>query len=312
MTLLTRSRPGWMAVELRPDQTRVAHVIRSGAGRPRLALRAGFDRAGSDADDLARLRRSIGLQHYRCTTSVDGNAYQIVALNAPAVSAAEMNAALRWSIKDSLDFAAEDALIESLAVPRDGVAPGRPAAILAVAARRDRVGARVQAFQRSRVPLKVIDVAETAQRNLAALFEQGDRGLAFLSFTDKGGLLTFTCRGELYASRRIDVAASALADDAPADVREQRFERIALELQRSLDNFDRLFSQVVLQCVRVAPHGGREALVAYLRDNLALPVELADLDSVVDCDDGARFASVAEQADWLHVVGLALREEAGA
>lgn len=301
-----------MAVELRPDQARVAHVVRAAAGRPRLALRAGFDRAGSDADDLARLRRSLGLQHYRCTTSIDSSAYQIVALSAPAVSAAELNAALRWGIKDSLDFPAEDAMIESLGVPRDGVAPGRPASILAVAARRDRVGARVEAFQRSRVPLKVIDVAETAQRNLAALFEQGDRGLAFLSFTDKGGLLTFTRRGELYALRRIDVAASALADDAPAEVREQRFERIALELQRSLDNFDRLFSQVALQGVLVAPHQGREALVAYLRDNLALPVEPADLDSVVDCDEDARFANVAEQADWLHVVGLALREEAAA
>ena len=124
---MTRSRPGWMAVELRPDQARVAHVVRAAAGRPRLALRAGFDRAGSDADDLARLRRSLGLQHYRCTTSIDSSAYQIVALSAPAVSAAELNAALRWGIKDSLDFPAEDAMIESLGVPRDGVAPGRPA-----------------------------------------------------------------------------------------------------------------------------------------------------------------------------------------
>jgi MSHA biogenesis protein MshI len=305
------SRPGWMAIELRPDHVRVAHVVRSGPQRARLALRRRFERAGTDAEDLARLRRSLGLQHYRCTTSVDTAAYQIVALNAPMVPGHEMNTALRWGIKDSLDFPADDALIDSLTVPADGAAAGRAPMVLAVAARRDRVGARVQSFQRGKVPLKVIDVAETAQRNLAALFEQPDRGLAFLSFTERGGLLTFTRNGELYALRHIDVGAASLSDQAPAPARLQQFERIALELQRSLDNFDRMFSQIALQRVLVAPHDGREALVAHLRENLAPPIEPAELESCIDCTDSP-FEGLAEQAEWLHPIGLALREEATA
>ena len=305
-------RPGWMAIELRAEQVRIAHVVRSGPRRARLEMRRQVERAGTDTDDLARLRRSFGLQHYRCTTSVDPAAYQIVALNAPAVAAAEMNTALRWGIKDALDFPPDDALIDSLAVPTDGAPAGRAPMVLAVAARRDRVGARVQAFQRSGVPLKVVDIAETAQRNLATLYEQPDRALAFLSFTDRGGLLTFTRNGELYALRHIDVGASALADSAPAETRQLQFERIALELQRSLDNFDRMFSQLALQRVLVAPHDGREALIAWLRDNLAPPIEAADLDGIVDCDADASFANLAEQAAWLHPIGLALRHEVSA
>lgn len=299
-----------MAVDLRRERVRVAHVVRTRPQRPRVTLLRSFDRAGSDADDLIRLRKSLGLHLYRCTTSADPASYQVVQLQAPTVPAAEVNAALRWGLKDSLDFPVEDALIDSLDVPSGDAGAGRTPQVLAIVARRDRVGARVQAFQRAGIPLEVIDVAEAAQRNLAALFEQADRGLAFLAFAGNGGLLTFTRNGELYALRHIDVATAALSDSAPEAARQLLFERIALELQRSLDNFDRLFSQVALQRMLVAPHDGRDSLVAYLRQNLALTIEGAELESVFDCVDAAGFGDAAEQANWLHPLGLALREEA--
>lgn len=298
-----------MAVDLRPSKLRVAHVVRSRAGPPRLALLRSFERTGSDVDDLGRVRRLLGLQHYRCTTSADASSYQIVQMNAPAVADDEMHGALRWGVKDSLDFPVDDALIDSLSVPADGAAPGRASLVLAVAARRDRVTARVRAFQRSGVPLKVIDIAEAAQRNLAALFAQPDRALAFLAFDDHGGLLTFTRNGELYALRQIDATTRSLADDAPAAARLVVFERIALELQRSLDNFDRLFSQLPLQRVLVAPHDGCAALVEHLRQNLSPLIETADLASVFACDADASIGNLAEQAGWLRPLGLALRDE---
>jgi MSHA biogenesis protein MshI len=304
-----QTRPGWMAIDLRPASLRVAHVVRVKGGVPRLALLRGFERNGSDADDLGRLRRSLGLQNYRCTTSADASSYQIVQMNTPTVPKDEMRGALRWGVKDALDFPVDDALIEALEVPADGAAPGRGRLVLAVAARRDRMTARVQAFQRSGVPLKVIDIAEAAQRNLASLFEQRDRALAFLAFDEHGGLLTFTRNGELYAVRHIEATTKALADAAPAPARLLVFERIALELQRSLDNFDRLFSQLALQRVLVAPHDGCAALVAHLRENLTPLVETAELGSVFDCDADASLGNLADQAGWLRPLGLALRDE---
>lgn len=297
-----------MAVTLQQGSVRVAHVVRARTGPPRLALLARFERSGTDAEDLGKLRRSLSLQHYRCTTAADASAYQIVQLNAPAVPAAEMNAALRWSVKDSLDFPVDDALIDSFDVPVDGSPMGRARLVLTVAARRERIAARIQAFQRAGVPLSVIDIGEAAQRNLAALFEQPDRALAFLTFDQQGGLLTFTRNGELYAQRRIDATTKTLSSSAPSQAREQLFERIALELQRSLDNFDRLFSQLALQRVLVGPFDGASSLVAYLAANLAPPVEAADLAGVFACDKGADLGGPVEQAEWLYPLGLALRE----
>jgi MSHA biogenesis protein MshI len=304
------TRPGWMAIALAARHLQAAHVVRPPGKRPLLALRRRVERMGDDdVDELARLRRALDLQRFRCTTAIDPSAYRIVQVNAPTVAPSEVNAALRWSMKDALDFPPEDAVVDSLAIPQGGASTGRAPLVLAVAARRERVAARMRAFQRARVPLAAIDIGETAQRNIAALFEQPGRGLAFLAFCAGGGLLTITMNGELYALRVIDVKAAALADGSDSDTRRQLHDRIALEVQRSLDNFDRLFSQIALDRLLVAPYAGAATLVASLRDSLALPVALAELDDVLDYGAEARFASGAEQSEWLHAVGLALRDE---
>lgn len=307
-----QTHAGWMAVAIRPQQIELAHVLpAAGAARPRLAVLDAVPRErGTEAEALARLRRPFALQRYRCSTVLDTGSYQFVQLNAPTVPPEEMKSALRWAVKDSLDFPADDAVIDALQVPTDGAPLGRPPLSFAIAARKERVADKVRAFQKAKIRLRVIDVTETAQRNLAALFEQPGRGLAMLAFHEAGGLLTFTRDGELFASRRIDIPASALAlsDDADAPRRDGLFERVGLEVQRSLDNFDRQFSQIALQRLLVAAPTGAAALVSYLASNLYLPVETVNLAEVMDIDAFPALKEPTEQARWLEAIGLSLRD----
>jgi MSHA biogenesis protein MshI len=302
-------RSGWMAIDLQPKCVRAAHLVRHRPGRASVALLREFERSGSDGEDLLRVRKAIGLGGLRCTTALDAGAYHVAQLAAPAVPPAEAKEALRWAIKDSIDFAAEEAIVDSMPVPADATRVGRAPQIIAVAARRERVRARMQAFAGAGVKLAAIDVAEIAQRNLAALYEQPDRGLAFLAFDEHGGLLTFTRNGELYALRHLDVGTRALGPEGSAAARQLLLERITLELQRSLDNFDRQFSQVALQRLVVAPFAGRDGLVAELQDMLSVPVEAAELDEALDFENGSAIAGEALQSQWLLAIGLALRQE---
>jgi len=308
-----QTQAGWMAVALKPQQIELAHVLpASGERRPQLALLDSVARErGTDADALTRLRRAYGLQRYRCTTVLDAASYQFVQLNAPSVAPEEMKQALRWAVKDSLDFPADDAVIDALQVPADGAPLGRPPLAFAIAARREKVADKVRAFQKAKIRLRVIDVAETAQRNLASLFEQPGRGLALLVCHEAGGVLTFTRDGELFASRRIDTPASSLVLDGDADAarRDALFERIGLEVQRSLDNFDRQFSQIALQRLLVAAPVGAATLVNYLASNLYLPVEALNLADAMDIDAFPAIKEPAEQARWLEAIGIALRDE---
>lgn len=300
------TQPGWLALHVQADRIDIAHVVREAARRPRLASFQSYRKEGSDSEALARLRRSLHLDGYRCTTTLEPEAYQVLQVDAPDVPAEEMKPALKWRIKDLLEFPVEEAILDVLEIPSAGAPAGRARLMFAVAARRPAVAARVQPFHEAHLALAAVDVAEMAQRNLATLFEEPPRGVAMLGLHDRGGLLTFTRGGELYALRRMEVGAGALADTDP-ERRQASFERIGLELQRSLDHFDRQFSHVPLKRLLVCPGAGVEALVAYLGQNLFLPVELADLGSVVDLDGIA--LPPGEQGRLVATLGLALRDE---
>ncbi len=97
----------------------------------------------------------------------------------------------------------------------------------------------------------MIDIAEMAQRNIAALYETEGRGLALLAFDDEGGLLTITCDGELFLARRIDITLGQL-QDADESMRQQYQDRVELEVQRSLDYFDRQFHHIPMERMLVS------------------------------------------------------------
>ncbi|MDP1957906.1 MAG: hypothetical protein Q8J75_06985, partial [Rhodocyclaceae bacterium] len=163
---------------------------------------------------------------------------------------------------------------------------------------------RVELFQDAKAPLAAIDIPELAQRNLAALFEEPNRALALVAFNDKGGLLTVSYQGELYMTRHIDVSGPELSGANAAALHE----RVLLDIQRSLDSFDRNFSAIPLNRILVGPLPGGEAFIEYLGGNLSLPVAAANLADVMDFTATPRLKETAAQADAWLALGAALRE----
>jgi MSHA biogenesis protein MshI len=191
----------------------------------------------------------------------------------------------------------------------DAAHVGRPS-VYAVVARNDVLRGCVTRLDEAGVRVSVIDVPETAQRNIAALYEEENRGVGLLYLDDAGALLTVTYRGELYAVRRFDVGMRHILA-VHGDEREEVFNRVLLELQRSLDSFERQFSFIVLSKVMVGPEPEDTGLAAYLGDNLGLRVEPVDLGAVIDTDAGVRF-DAPTQWRLFHAIGGAIRNEAPA
>lgn len=261
---------------------------------------------GTELGALKRLRSRL---HGRCTTLLRHGQYQLLQVEAPQVAAEERRDAVRWRVKEMLDFPVEQAGIDVLDIPPGQ--SGRPAQMFAVAADRAVLAPRIHLFQDAKVPLAAIDIPELAQRNIAALFEEENRGLALLAFDEDGGRLTFTYEGELYAARHIDVTGKDIAapgGEVPGGI----FERVLLDVQRSLDNFDRNFSFITLSRLLVTPTAGAATLVDYLKGNLYQPVALLDLAQGLD------MAAVPPPDDPVHrlraflAIGAALRDEAAA
>lgn len=301
---------GWMAVRRAADRIDFAHVRRRPGGRPEVTLLESYRREAGAAETLLRLRKELKLSRYRCATLLDPGKYQMLQVEAPNVPAEELRQAVRWKVKDMLDCPADNATVDLIELPTDA-ASGRARQLFVVAADNAVVADPMRAFDAAGIPLEVIDIPEMAQRNIAALFEPEHRGLALLAFDELGGLLTFTYAGELYLARRIEVAADQLVQ-GDAERRSLLIERIGLELQRSLDHFDRQFNSISLAKLMLVPVAGVPELADYLAANLYVPVEVLDLAAAMDFPAVPELRRTERQAQCLHVIGAALRNEGGA
>jgi MSHA biogenesis protein MshI len=307
--LNTTGDDGWTSVVFSGRRVDVAHVRRRSGQRPELTAWASYPREGSDLDVLKRLRGGHQLPSGTCTLLLPHGQYQLLQVEAPQVADDELRNAVRWRIKDMIDFPVEDAGIDCLPAVGGTGHGGYGGQIYVVAASRGVLKSWVRLFQDAKAPLHAIDVPDLAQRNVSALFEDENRGLAMLAFDDSGGRLTFTYRGELYFARHIDVAPAEMTAKRDADT---LYERVLLDVQRTLDNVDRSYSAIPIAQLLVSPLPGAAGFVDYLKENLYQPVEMLDLGRRIDLAKVPTLGNPAAQGPALLAIGAALREAGSA
>ncbi len=299
-----RASGGLTAIGLMTDGVCLAQIERQGASRPRLTACAVL--AATPAEEgniLAQLSSQHGLKHIRCTTLLSAGDYQLLLAEAPDVGPDELKQALRWKIKDLIDFHVNDATLDVFDLP--GAAPGAKAReMYAVAARNEAIQRRVDSLTGAGIGLDVIDIPELAQRNLAALLAEDAAGVAVLSLQEKSGLVTITRQGYLYLSRALNIGHESLRTAAdPA----MYFDHMVLEIQRSLDYFESHFREAPIRHLMLAPLAEPvSGFMEYLGANLNVAVGSMDLATLLDSDVAL---PPALQARCLTTIGAALRHE---
>lgn len=297
----------WLSFALHADGIAAARIARVAGARPAVETCV-FYPGNPGAELLEKAGRELRAATFHCTTILSGGEYQMLAVEAPNVPADELKTAVRWRLKDMIDFHVDDATIDVLDIPVDKNATVRTShGMFAIAARNSVVEKRQNLFVAAKVGLSVIDIPEMAQRNISALIEPEGRGLAMLSFGADGGLLTVTFNGELYLSRRIDVTLEQLLD-SDHDRKHACFDKITLELQRSLDHFDRQFHFISVSKLVLAPTAAT-GLEEYLSSNLYTPVQTMDLSDALDISGVPELMGKAQQQRFFFVIGAALRHE---
>jgi len=301
--------PGWLVVSLRPGELSFVHGQYAPGGES-VVDRCGTHALEGEYQGIERLTKELGFDRYQCLTLLAPGEYQMLQVEAPNVPRTELKTAIRWRIKDMLEYHVDDATVDVLEVPRNPAGGERGRSMYAITARNEVIQACIGRFEAARIPLSVIDIQETSQRNVAALFERDDRGLALLYLGDDQGLLTINFRGELVFARRIEVGKQALASSS-GNVREEQFQRILLELQRTFDHFDRQFTYVPIAKLMLAPDPEETGLLEFLASNLDVPVERVRLSGAIAF--GSR-AELEPQEEWrlFHLIGAALRHESKA
>lgn len=300
-----KKKEGWLSIAVQRDGVAATSIESVANARP-LVRFAHFLPGQPSVDALEKAAREVQASAYRCATLLAGGEYQVMNVEAPNVPREEIKTAVRWRLKDLLDFPVAEATIDVLDIPVDRNARAQQS-IFVVAARNSVIGPRQKLFVEAKVELKVIDIPEMAQRNISAMLEPEGRGVAMLSFGGDGGLLTVSFNGDLYLSRRFDVSLEQLLDP-DHDRKHQCFERVTLELQRSLDHFERQYSFISVAKLVLGP-SAVSGLEEYLSSNLYMQVETLDLAAVLDIGRTPELADKAIQQRFFLPLGAALRTE---
>ncbi len=297
-----------MAISLTAEGLYSACVLERENALPELEFLSFYPKAALPWETLLeRLVRESPAKRKRRSLLLRTGDYQIIALDTIGVPPEEMKDALRWRIKDMLDFPVDEASFDAIHIPGDVNAGGRNASMLAIVAKSQTIARHQMQFQDTKLPLEIIDIPEMAQRNISARLEPSGRGLAMLSFDESGGLLTVSFGGELYLSRRLDLNLQMVQNTVHSE-QATAFERVSLEVQRSLDHFDRQHNYITTAKLLIAPMGAAATqLQEFLSNNMYLPVEVLNLADVLDLSKLPQLQSPDQQQAYFRVIGAAMR-----
>jgi MSHA biogenesis protein MshI len=268
--------------------------------------RFGVERQGSDSpEEFAKRLTALGFKGRTARAMLRPEQYQILQIEAPAVAPEELRTAARWQIRDMVNLHMDDLTLDVLRVGDDKVrATGH---LFVVAASNALIREVMGIGQAMRCTVDVIDIQDMAQRNLQSAWARrnGDLGRAHAALVltdDNQALLTISANDELFYTRRIEVGAGFMlagwgqgavparaveSELALVDAAESgpgmshgdadRTQRVVVEVQRSLDLWDRTWPMLVLDRISVYAGERTDELALWLGQELGQQVTALDV-----------------------------------
>lgn len=294
-----RRLPGHATVSLSSD--RIA-IVAKAAGRSEAVA---FERLapGDPGAALAALVRECGAEGMACEWVLEPGSYTLMQVDKPPVPAAEWVQALRWKVRDLIAFPVEEAVMDAFEVP--GLeSRGRPSTLYLAVARKDELRPKIAQIASAGLHLDRIGIADLAWAEAAQVLAPGGESQVVLVVDGRGGTMLALREDTLFVARRFefDAEEQRVLCDAQPGAGDRLFERVALELQRTLDYFDRTHQRppprrLLLLCGVDGLAGLGEAL----RNLLGLEV------STGECDKAFPALAALPVAARVRLAGLAAR-----
>jgi MSHA biogenesis protein MshI len=302
----SRSSNARAGIALADGSFALAVVKREAGNKPTIEYCATHAVTGDIAPELKSALDKLDAVRTPACGVVDGDDYQLVQVEAPEVLPSEMRAAIRWKLKDAINFNVDEASVDVFEIPE----PARKTQakmLFAVAARESAVQRISSALKPIAKGFNAIDIPELCLRNITACLPQDQKGVAMLALQDGVAQLVITRQGIMHVTRRIDLRGGFNPHKQAQDSREIDAGSLALELQRSLDYYESHYDQTPIGDLVIAPaNDASRSLAAALKEETSLRI------SVLDAREHFNVYKSGELVtDWtsLMALGAALRQE---
>lgn len=244
-----------------------------------------------------------GLQGAGCHVVLPSTQYKTLPVEKPPVEAAELADAVRWKVKDLLDYSIEEAAIDVFEFPKDALR-GRPEQVSVVCAKAAVIQDVVNLISAAGLKLLTIDIIDLALRNLASRLAETEHKTAALLYLRPGhGAIVLVKGNTLYFSRHFDFSLDALND---VEQQDNVIQHLALEVQRSFDYFDSQMAQVPPQILYLMGPSPNLPLANMLGSSIAAQVKMFDM----ALSFGEQRKVTQEDINGFAAMGSALKEGA--
>ena len=310
----------------------------------------GVERQGSDSMELFLQRlQALGLKGGEALVMLRPEQYQLLQIDTPPVAPEELRSAARYQIREMLDVHIDDVTLDVMKVG-DGQQKGAQN-LFVVAATNAVIRQALDLGDALHWSISVIDIQETAQRNLqTALAQQaGNLARAEAALVLSGGpqaLLTISANEELFYTRRLDLPQGFLemawsgaeepgaaaegftpvgeyvpdysvggesygtdysgAGNSAAGASSEGAQRVLVEVQRSLDLWDRTWSSLPLNGLKVLAGERSQELASWLGREMGQSVGTLELGGLFS---GLQAFAPADVAACAPLLGALLRNE---
>ncbi len=272
MGIFKRTKPSddTVGVELQPGGVALTLMRRDGQARNVVTL-AEYEATSPDrhAECLQQMVHRHRLRGAPCVGVLTHGSYELLQVEPPDVPEDERDQAIRWRLRDLVDFPIEQAVVEVFPQPEQ---PNRRAAsVNAAVSREDVVRRSIDTLTGAGLDLQALDIAELAQRNLIARYRDNAHGVAVLQLDEQSGLLVLVRESELYLARDFDIGLARLrgAFEADGGASTAAFDSLVLELQRSLDYYESNFRLPAINRLMLHPaEPCVRALIEHIAANL--------------------------------------------
>ncbi len=277
-----RGDKGLVGIEASSDGIALAHIVnnpRSGLSLKRCEYLEISD-AADKASVLSKKIAEFDLEGIQCNWVLQPANYSLLLIEAPNVPDEEVRDAVRWKIKDLISAPVESVVIDVFLLPEDGTRSGKKM-IYVVAAEKENVQEKVNLVKDANLLLHSIDIVEMAVRNISEVISEDERGIAIVRLRPGSGNLVLMRKDKLYLSRQFDIKYNGgLFDDLPE-------EALILELQRSLDYYERQMGQAAPSSIYFCGDNITEdKITTTMKNSLAGTVKFLDMTESMTIGEG--------------------------
>ena len=272
-----KSNTGRVAVALGPDGLGLAYVNTDG----KLGYCEFHEQLGNTSELLSELVFEQGWQGVACSIVLHPVYYHLVLAERPEVKGDELASAIRWKIKELLDFPVEEGAIEYFLLPEDAYR-GRQKMLYAAALRKVTLESLVEPVETAGLSVDCVEIAELALHNITSRYPLEGGGTASLQLYEGEGFINLVEGGDIYLTRRLDVG---LDKYKPGKDNTHFFDALFLEVKRSLDYFESQLGKGIITQLYYSPGLSDYAEIGeFLSTQLGLNVSALDIDSLRICD----------------------------